>query len=33
MAIIGWFYQRPEQGDLEYFRKVKNWVLQACASR
>jgi Ser/Thr protein kinase RdoA (MazF antagonist) len=33
MAIIGWFYQRPEQDDIEYFRNVKNWVLDACASR
>ncbi len=33
MAIIGWFYQRPEQDDLEYFGSIKNWVLDACASR
>jgi Ser/Thr protein kinase RdoA (MazF antagonist) len=33
MALIGWFYQRPEQPGLEYFRSVKNWVVDACASR
>ena len=33
MSIIGWFYQRPEQDDHDYFRNVKNWVLDACASR
>ena len=33
MAVIGWFYQRPEQDDFEYFANVKKWVLKACASR
>jgi Ser/Thr protein kinase RdoA (MazF antagonist) len=33
MAIIGWFYQRPEQADFEYFANMKNWVLDACARR
>lgn len=33
MALIGWFHQRPEHADSEYFDDVKNWVLDACASR
>lgn len=33
MAIIGWFHQRPELASLDYFGNVKNWVLDACASR
>ena len=33
MAIIGWFYQRPEVIAPEYFENIKRWVLETCASR
>ena len=32
MALIGWFHQRPEHADSEYFEPLKNWVLEACHS-
>jgi Ser/Thr protein kinase RdoA (MazF antagonist) len=32
MAIIGWFYQRPEHTGSEYFAEMKNWVLEECNS-
>jgi len=32
MAIIGWFFQRPEHANSEDFDDVKSWVLDACAS-
>ena len=30
MAMIGWFHQRPEHAGSEYFREVKDMVLEAC---
>ena len=33
MAVIGWFFQRPEHDDLDEFHEVKNWVLEQCAAR
>jgi Ser/Thr protein kinase RdoA (MazF antagonist) len=33
MAVIGWFYQRPEHADLKEFHDVKHWVLDQCAAR
>jgi Ser/Thr protein kinase RdoA (MazF antagonist) len=33
MAVIGWFYQRPEQAGSEDFDRVRDWVLEECASR
>jgi Ser/Thr protein kinase RdoA (MazF antagonist) len=33
MAVIGWFYQRPGQTELDGLRMVKNWVLEECAAR
>jgi len=33
MAIIGWFYQRPEHAGSDEFEEIKNWVLEACATR
>ena len=32
MAIIGWYHQRPEHVDSEYFEALKNRVLEACDS-
>jgi Ser/Thr protein kinase RdoA (MazF antagonist) len=31
MAIIGWFHQRPEHAEAEFFEGVKDWVLSECA--
>jgi len=31
MAVIGWFYQRPEHAESEYFERFVNWVLDQCA--
>ena len=33
MAIIGWFYQRPEYAGKEYFTKFKKWVVDECNRR
>ena len=33
MAIIGWFYQRPEYDGLAYFERFKAWVLEECERR
>lgn len=33
MAVIGWFYQRPDQSEPDGFDSIKDWVLDACASR
>lgn len=33
MAVIGWFYQRPEHAGAEEFHDVKQWVLDQCAAR
>lgn len=33
MAVIGWFYQRPEHAGSEEFEAIKNWVLDECAAR
>ncbi len=33
MAIIGWFYQRPEYAGSAYFERFKTWVLDACECR
>jgi Ser/Thr protein kinase RdoA (MazF antagonist) len=33
MAIIGWFYQRPEYAGKEYFTKFKKWVIDECNRR
>jgi Ser/Thr protein kinase RdoA (MazF antagonist) len=33
MAIIGWFYQRPEHAGSAYFERFKTWVLDACVRR
>ena len=33
MAVIGWFYQRPEHAGAEEFHDVKRWVLDQCAAR
>jgi Ser/Thr protein kinase RdoA (MazF antagonist) len=32
MALIGWYHQRPEHADPEYFDALKNWALEACHS-
>ena len=31
MAIIGWFHQRPEHAEADFFEDVKEWVLSECA--
>lgn len=33
MAIIGWYYQRPEYAGAEYFSKFKAWVVNECKQR
>ncbi|MFC1689739.1 phosphotransferase enzyme family protein [Pseudomonadota bacterium] len=33
MAVIGWFYQRPEHAGSDEFHDIKNWVLDQCAAR
>ena len=33
MAVIGWFYQRPEHSGAKDFHDVKRWVLDQCAAR
>jgi Ser/Thr protein kinase RdoA (MazF antagonist) len=33
MAVIGWFYQRPEHAGAAEFHEVKHWVLDQCAAR
>ena len=32
MAIIGWYHQRPEHADTDYFEDLRNWVLGATIS-
>lgn len=32
MAIIGWYYERPEHGGTPDFEKVKDWTLEQCES-
>jgi Ser/Thr protein kinase RdoA (MazF antagonist) len=32
MATIGWYHQRPEHADAEYYEKLKNWVIDKCHS-
>jgi Ser/Thr protein kinase RdoA (MazF antagonist) len=29
MAIIGWFHQRPEHTESDYFEEVKSWVFES----
>ena len=31
MAIIGWFHQRPEHAEADFFEDVRDWVLSECA--
>ena len=33
LAIIGWFYQRPEFSGKDYFNHFKTWVVDECARR
>jgi Ser/Thr protein kinase RdoA (MazF antagonist) len=30
MAIMGWYHQRPEHAGSDYFKAVKNWVIEEC---
>ena len=32
MAIIGWFHQRVEHAGTEHFLRMKEWVIEKCAS-
>lgn len=33
LALIGWFHQRPELEEDDYFNPIKQWVIDTCASR
>ena len=33
MAIIGWYYQRPEHAGHDYLNMVKDWVIKQCHLR
>lgn len=33
LAIIGWFFERPEYTGSAYFERFKSWVLNVCSAR
>ena len=33
LAVIGWFYQRPEYAGSDYFERFRTWVLGECERR